>query len=119
MYQLSILLGTLVCLSQTQYLAAGLKGLPPGPGGAHHSSSSATHKDKIGDFTLVGFAKDSSVVLSNNVIYEPSHKSGEKAVKDWQLGDTIRVLQGEKDDKFILVNLRTGQTIKAKITDLS
>jgi len=67
----------------------------------------------IGDFSLIGFARWHSVILSNNMVYMPQKKY-RRIVDDWNQGDSIRVLQTEHKSLVLLINLRTGESVKAK-----
>lgn len=77
------------------------------------SSSSHEKYKNIGDFPLIGFARFKSVILNDNMVYKP-YKKYKKKVKEWQLQDSIRVLQTEHRHLVLLINLRTGKAIKAK-----
>lgn len=77
--------------------------------------SAGYHVEKIGDFPIVGSVKHKGFILDDGHIYRPLNAEQKKVTLDWQLGDTILVLQGESRNRFILVNTRTGQKIWARI----
>jgi hypothetical protein len=82
------------------------------------SSSSSEGGHLVGDFLILAFAKHDSFVLTNNVTYEPAKDHYAKQSKDWELRDPIRVLSTGDSKKFILINMRLGETIKTKVLDL-
>lgn len=84
----------------------------PGDPSSHSVDS---RKKKHGDFLMLGTGKNNSILLSNNIFYEPAHKHDEKNTLDWQVQDPIRVLKTKDEKNFILLNRRTGETMKAKI----
>lgn len=71
----------------------------------------------VGTFKMIG-RKGKSVVLSNNIIYEPTNKHAGKKTKKWLVNDTVRVLRSKKKNKYALVNMRSGDTIKVYLYDL-
>jgi hypothetical protein len=73
---------------------------------------------KIGDFKMIGRSRKHSVDLSNNILYQPTNKGGRKKTKKWQLRDTVRLLRTETHGVYILINLRTGDTVKCTILNL-
>ncbi len=79
-----------------------------------YETSTSTNK-KIGDFLLAGFGPKKSVALSNNLYYYPTNKDGEDLMKDWALTDPIRLLRTKDWDRYVLLNLRTGESAKCKI----
>ena len=109
---LSMFLGACVCLSPLVDIKAHAEITPPIPGG---SSSGSSITRLIGNFTLLGAGAKNSVVLSNNIFYRPTREKEVKLLRNWEIDDTIRLLATGDDDRFILVNLRTGESIKTKI----
>jgi hypothetical protein len=73
---------------------------------------------KVGDFKMVGRGKSKTVDLSNNVFYKPQTHRDKKKTKQWKLGDVIRVLRTKTKKEFVLINLRTGDTIGTRVTTL-
>lgn len=70
---------------------------------------------KTGQFSMQGRGAKKSILLTNNIFYKPSHDHDAKHTEDWQIGDQIRVLKTKKKKTFILVNQRTGETMKGTI----
>ncbi len=108
---LSIFLGAFLCLSPLVDVKAQAQITPPILGG---SSSESSITRFIGDFTLLGAGAKNSVLLSNNIFYRPTREKEVKLLRNWEIDDTIRLLSAD-DDRYVLVNLRTGESIKAKI----
>ncbi|MBS0633871.1 MAG: hypothetical protein JSR37_00225 [Verrucomicrobia bacterium] len=96
---------------------------------ARHSSSSTSIRTpgelerisvtsqgrKTGQFAMQGRGGKKSILLTNNIFYKPSHDHDADHTADWQIGDVIRVLKTKDKKKFILVNQRTGETMKGTI----
>lgn len=70
---------------------------------------------KTGQFSMQGRGAKKSILLSNNIFYKPSHDHDADHTNDWQIGDQIRVLKTKKKKTYILVNQRTGETMKGTI----
>lgn len=111
MRMLSIFVGVIVCLSSFVGLSARSIRTPGDP----KSLSSSSHKKKHGDFIMIGTGKNDSIILGNNIFYQPAHKHDVKKTRDWQVNDPIRVIKTKDDKRFILLNRRTGESMKAKI----
>lgn len=108
---LSIFVGVFVCLGSFVGLSAKSIRTPGDP----KSSSDLDHKKKHGDFIMIGTGKNDSIILGNNIFYEPAHKHDAKKARNWQVNDPIRVLKTKDDKRYILLNRRTGESIKTKI----
>ena len=85
------------------------------PGGKKSSKSVTSRGKKHGEFLMIGRGAKNSILLSNNIFYKPSHDHDAKHTKDWELKDPIRVLKTKDDKHFILLNQRTGETMKGTI----
>lgn len=73
---------------------------------------------KVGDFRMIGRARGKSVALSNNIFYEPTNKAGRKKTKHWKIGDVIRLLRTKHECRFVLINLRNGNTVRTNVLNL-
>lgn len=116
MKRFSLFAGALFALGTFAHLQA--DPTPPRPDWSWDSSSSisSSHKQKykaVGDFSVIGFARYHGLILSNNMVYLPQ-KHFRKIVDDWNLQDTVRVLQTKHKHLVLLINLRTGESVKAK-----
>lgn len=112
MKRLSIFaLGVLSCITSRDLSAARKDDLPH----FAESSSSSFHV-VIGEFRLIAVARHHTIVLNNNQFYRPTTDGYLKILQRWDLDDLIRVIQVE-ENRFQLVNLTKGTTIKAKIVD--
>lgn len=80
-------------------------------------SGFSSQGEVVGNYTLLGFGADSSVLLSNNVFYKPTRDKEIKYIRNWELNDDIRVLRTKEHGRYILANLRTGESVKTKIFD--
>ncbi len=85
------------------------------PGGEKSSISATSTGKKHGDFVMLGRGAKKSIILSNNIFYEPAHDHDAKITEDWQPQHSIRVLKTKDKKRFILLNLSTGKSMKAKI----
>ncbi len=120
MKRAALCLGAIVCISQLAGLSAREIRTPGDP-----SSVSSTKAPKVksvdsrgkkhGDFLMLATGKHHSIILNNNVMYEPAHKHDAKVSQNWQQGNVIRVLRTSDKKRFILMNITTGQSMKAKI----
>lgn len=120
MKAISIFLGMVLSLTCFIDLGADLRDLrdprdPVTPVKVRHKSASDHHGKKDGDFLMIGTGAKNSILLGNNYFYEPAHKHDEEKTQDWQINDPIRVLQTKDKNRFILVNRRTGESMKASI----
>ncbi len=70
---------------------------------------------RIGDFNMVALGPKDSIGLSNNLFYMPTNKEDRRLIRDWLPGHRIRVLITHDWDRYALINLETGQSIKTKI----
>lgn len=87
-----------------------------GPGlTTSHSVSVTRHGKKHGDFTMLGIGAKNSVYLSNNYYYAPTREKDVKLIAHWRLNDDIRVLKTKEDKRYVLANLRTGESVKTRI----
>lgn len=87
-----------------------------GPGLTTDKSVSVTrHGKKHGDFTMLGIGAKNSVYLSNNYYYAPTREKDVKLIAHWRLNDEIRVLKTKDDGRYVLANLRTGESVKTRI----
>ena len=71
------------------------------------------------EYRMLGRGAKKSIFLGNNRFYEPCHEHDANLANDWQVDDIIRVLKTSDDKRFILVNRRTGESLKAKILNWS
>ena len=71
------------------------------------------------EYRMLGRGAKKSIFLANNRFYEPAHEHDANLANDWQVDDIIRVLKTSDDKRFILVNRRTGESLKAKILNWS
>ncbi len=106
----SIFLGLAICFTSLQ---ADIKG--PGRRGDRRSSVTSSGKKHGRDFAMLGTGAKNSIVLSNNIFYEPAHDHDAKISNTWAQGNIIRVYGTDAKNRYLLLNLSTGQTIKAKI----
>ena len=104
---LSMFLAAFLCIAPL-----GLNALPIS---ASSSSESDLPTELIGDFILLGEGDHNSIVLSNNVYYRPTRKKEVKLLLDWTLGDNIRLFTCSDNGRYVLLNMETGQSIKAKV----
>lgn len=111
MKTLTIFVGVCMCLGSFAGLSAKSIRTPGDP----KSISATSQKKKHGDFIMIGTGKNDSVILGNNIFYQPAHKHDAKKTRNWQINDPIRVLKTKDDKRYILLNRRTGDSIKAKI----
>lgn len=86
----------------------------------NNSSSNASisvdkHGKKHGEFVMLGLGAKSSVYLSNNYYYQPTREKEAKLIRNWEINDPIRVLKTKEDGRYVLANLRTGESIKTRI----
>ena len=119
-----ILLGVFVCLAPLYAMSASqirLR-LPGVPVKVHTSKTKSitSHGKKHGrEFRMLGRGAKKSIFLANNRFYEPAHEHDARLANDWQVNDLIRVLSTKDEERFILVNRRTGESLKAKILNWS
>ncbi len=73
------------------------------------------HGKKHGDFVMLGLGAKSSVYLSNNYYYQPTREKEAKLIRNWKINDPIRVLKTKQDRRYVLANMRTGESIKTRI----
>jgi hypothetical protein len=116
----ALCVGLIVCVLQLTGISAREIRTPGDP-----SSASSTKIPKVlsvdsrgkkhGEFRMLGTGKHDCIILSNNIMYEPAHRHDAKVSENWQQGNIIRVLQTSDKKRFILLNLSTGQSMKAKI----
>lgn len=104
--------GAILAFAPTTSVQADLTG----PGLPSDSSVSVTrHGKKHGDFTMLGIGAKNSVYLSNNYYYAPTREKDVKLIAHWRLNDEIRVLKTKEDRRYVLANLRTGESVKTRI----
>ncbi len=112
---ITIILGALICFTPFFDISADrLRLRPQGSPNVRQHSITSTGK-KTGQFLMQGRGAKDSILLSNNIFYQPCHDHDAEKTEDWNVGDPIRVLKTRDDDRFILVNNRTGESMKAKI----
>ncbi len=70
---------------------------------------SAWQVSKIGDYPIAGTIRHKGFILDDGCIYKPIDKTQKKIAETWQIGDTILLLSGKCKNRYILVNMRTGQ----------
>ena len=87
--------------------------------GQPSSNSPTSRGKKSGDYTMMGRGAKRSIILSNNLFYKPAHDHDYRKTRDWQINDSIRVLKTKNCKRFILINRRTGEAMKAKILNWS
>ncbi len=95
-------------------LVCPLTGLSAASTNSSYTTYSGSDK-RIGDFNMVALGPHNSVGLSNNLFYRPTNKEDKRLVRDWLPGHRIRVLITHDWDRYALINLDTGQSIKTKI----
>jgi len=64
---------------------------------------------------MVAFGRKNSVGLSNNLFYMPTSHEDAKLVRNWLIDQRIRVLYSKDWDRYVLINLDRGESIKTKI----
>lgn len=73
---------------------------------------------RVGDYKIDGIDEYQHFILDDGNVYKPlSHHQKEQTL-DWQLGDNILVLKGKHTNQFTLVNTRTNEKSKMKVTIL-
>ena len=70
---------------------------------------------KIGEFKIDSLQEHSTFLLDNGVVYQPSSHEQRPSTADWQLGDSILILKAEDRNRFVLINTKTGEKIRAKV----
>ena len=116
MKAVAIFLGASICLGTICELPA--KDIRT-PGNPNEHRSITSKGKKHGEFLMIGRGAKKSILLSNNIFYRPAHDHDAKHTLDWQIRDPIRVLKTKKKKNFILLNQRTGETMKGKILNWS
>jgi len=74
---------------------------------------------KIGDFVIAGLDDDEHFILDDGNTYKPADGTQKEKTLDWQLHDLVLVLKHHSKNRYVLVNQRTGENAKMKITSLS
>lgn len=64
---------------------------------------------KIGDYPIVGTVTHKGFILADGNIYKPVSPNQKEISDDWFLGDGIVLLRGKGKNRFILINIRTGE----------
>lgn len=81
------------------------------------SLQASTKLAKIGEFKIDSLRHENSFLLDNGVVYKPNSHSQREASQDWQLGDNILILKAEHKNRFVLINSKTGERVRAKVVN--
>ena len=74
---------------------------------------------KVGNFKIDAANFEDGFVLDDGNLYKPTSHGQKEKTQDWQLGDNILVLNGHHSNRFLLINTRTNQKVKAKVISFS
>jgi hypothetical protein len=70
---------------------------------------------KVGTFKIDASGEhQGSFVLDDGNLYKPTSRHQRRKTTDWQLGDSILVMSSNHSNRFVLVNTRTNQKVKAR-----
>ncbi|MCE5293348.1 MAG: hypothetical protein LLF94_01875 [Chlamydiales bacterium] len=119
-----VFLGLLICLVSLGDLSADQIRLrrrtdPILPDVEKTKSITSRGKKHGREYRMLGRGAKKSIFLGNNRFYEPCHDHDAELANDWVVDDIIRVLKTSDESRFILVNRRTGESLKAKILNWS
>lgn len=73
---------------------------------------------KVGNFTIDRIDDHGNFLLDDGNTYKPISHNHKEETLDWQLGDPMLVMSGPHKNLFVVVNRRTGELTKMKITQL-
>lgn len=83
------------------------------------TSLSAESYLKIGNFDIDALDKKFDFILDDGRTYRPTSDHQRENTLAWQLGDSILVLKIKHKNRFILINQRTGQKAKMRLTHMA
>lgn len=82
------------------------------------SAYSSERLMKVGDYKIDGIDDYDHFILDDGNVYKPLSHHQKDQTLDWQLGDNILVLKGRHTNQFLLINTRTNEKSKMKVTSM-
>lgn len=74
---------------------------------------------KIGNFDIDALDKKFDFILDDGRTYRPTSSHEREKTLAWQLGDSILLLQIHHKNRYWLINKRTGQKAKMRLTHMA
>ncbi|MBS0633870.1 MAG: hypothetical protein JSR37_00220 [Verrucomicrobia bacterium] len=115
MKALYMLLGALLCSTGMFALDLSRYDMDAGVSGSSHFDTSYSADPEVGDYTMIGLGPKNSIGLSNNRYFMLTNKKDAHLLRHWRLDDTIRVMIAKSHKRYVLLNMRTGESVKTKL----
>lgn len=90
-------------------------GVDAGVSGSSHFQTSYSADPEVGDYTMIGLGPKNSIGLSNNRYFKLTNKKDAHLIRHWRLNDPVKVMIAKTHKRYVLLNMRTGESVKTKL----